>query len=675
MSSNSTNKKYTNYSSLPKEYNLVDKIKESNAYTYLKDKQEGISQSLDGLSDSFKTGANQYLDEIKGYKMFLFGLAVVILVVIILAISNPFKVTTNVIYIIIFTIIFFLCIVICGKMFINSRKGAEATQWDFFNKTTIVGAIISFIVILIIIFSKDFKKQKGLTLNYSILFGVLSLLCIAYFVTTKDDTSNLLKLPRNAQLFYSERTKYTSIFMIYILVISLLYFYDPGNIMTKYLGISTFIIATFGLIFFLMIFVYQYFLTNPSKWSSSDSDTSLFSLLTKTVYIIGALGISGLLLYGLVSWLGAFDKNSYTSSHIGPTILNYIMLIGMLAILWKLANIGGYLDKSPVFSLIINTILYIPCLIVNVFDYLTGQYKQTKQTEITYLLLGLLLFGGYFIIKIFLYPYFSNKFYSQGGKSWVNDPIPTDKQTNVASYQDLNASVKPDADIIANESDLQNTSEKYNYKYAISFWFYLDSFPPSTSSAYNKVNNLVSYGDNPCVKYDAVNNTLLITVKNDGDNRIALQKTKTRTITESSQKLKEGFTISDIKNKIEDVKIMPVEVELDNDGNRIIYKHSNVLLQKWNNIVLNYNGGTLDVFYNGKLVKSAIEVVPYMKFDMLTVGANHGISGNVANLVYFDSPVDYTQIYTIYSSLKKSNPPIIPDAGKNIVEKIKGLFN
>ena len=668
----STNKKNTNYSSLPKEYNLVDKIKGSNAYTYLKGKQEDISQSLDGLSDSLKTGTNQYLDEIKGYKMYLFGLAVIILVVIILAISNPFKVTPDVIYIIVFTIIFFLCIGILGKMFINSRKGTEATQWNFVNKTTIFGAIISFIIILIIIFSEDFKKQKGVTLNYSILFGVLSLLCIVYFVTTKDDTSNLLKLPRNAQLFYSERTKYTSIFIIYILLISLLYFYDPGKIMTKYLGISTFLIATFGLIFVYMIFVYQYFLTNPAKWLSADTDTGFFPLLIKAIYIIGALGISGLLLYGLVYWLGAFDKKSYSSNNIGTTILNYVMLIGMLAIIWKLANIGGYLDKSPVFSLIINTILYIPCIIVDIFDYLTGQYKQTKQTELMYLLLGLLLFGGYFVIKIFLYPYVSNSFYGQGGKSWVNEPIPTDKQTNVASYQDLNASVKPDADISANESDLQNTSDKYNYKYAISFWFYLDSFPPSTSSAYNKVNNLLSYGDNPCVKYDAVNNTLLITVKNDSDNRIALQNTTKPKVNQNS---KEGFSLSDIKNKIEDIKLMPVEIELDDDDNRIIYKHPNVLLQKWNNVVLNYNGGTLDVFYNGKLVKSAIEVVPYMKFDMLTVGANDGVSGNIANLVYFDKPVDYIQIYTIYSSLKDKNPPIIPDAGKNVLEKINGLFS
>ena len=181
------------------------------------------------------------------------------------------------------------------------------------------------------------------------------------------------------------------------------------------------------------------------------------------------------------------------------------------------------------------------------------------------------------------------------------------------------------------------------------------------------------YGENPCVKYDATTNTILITVKNDGDSRIAMRKQRQQQ--KPNTKVTEGFTMSDIKNEIEEVKTMAVSNDLDSMGNRIIYKHSNVLLQKWNNIIMNYKGGTLDVFYNGELVKSAIEVVPYMKFDMLTVGSNNGISGNVANLVYFDTPIDYLQVHTLYNSLKGSSPPIIPGAGKTIIQQISDIVS
>ena len=273
--------------------------------------------------------------------------------------------------------------------------------------------------------------------------------------------------------------------------------------------------------------------------------------------------------------------------------------------------------------------------------------------EIKMLCLSLVLLGGYFLWTFLVKPYLNNRYLKQGGQQLINQPIPTDVLTNVSSYQSLTG------------------SDKLDYRYALSFWVYIDSFPPSTNSSYMKVMPILSYGDNPCIKYSSEKNTFFITVKETIDDIPVIdyiQKEEKEINPENVEKWK--VSQEKIENAIENVKNMPFGNDIDADGHRIIYKHPDVLLQKWNHIVLNFNGGTLDVFYNGKLVKSAIEVVPYMKFDTLTTGSENGVSGNIANLIYFKDPLDILSIDTLYNSLKDKNPPAIPENKQTLVSFI-----
>ena len=209
----------------------------------------------------------------------------------------------------------------------------------------------------------------------------------------------------------------------------------------------------------------------------------------------------------------------------------------------------------------------------------------------------------------------------QGGILLINQPIYTNKKNALGSYADF--------------TDQKDEDEvTYDYNYALSFWVFFDAFPPSTKGSYTKYKSLLNYADKPNILYNAAENTLLITMKQD--------------------KLKETT-----KNKL---------IEFHDNGHRILYKNRDVLLQKWNNIIINYDGGIMDIFLNGELVKSNNNVIPYYTFDNLTVGDKNGYIGGLCNLVYHKKTLSANNIYYIYNSLKDKSPPITNNSSKIIMQ-------
>ena len=499
------------------------------------------------------------------------------------------------------------------------------------------------------------ENNTAMIINFFIIMLFFIIAGLIYKNSQKKDETVLQTLPRAIQDVFALRTKYTVLFAVFAILIVVLYFLNPWGIMTNYGGPVLFFSLFVGMIMVILITVYQYYMSNPSKANMFSNEQGFMGYLLKGIYILAALGISGSLIYGALKMIGIFDQDASKPESWGNIIFNVLVFCAMLGIVYKLANAGGFLDKNPYYRLLLNTLLYIPCLLVSIVNnigQITGlinrapgdssAFTPPKPFEIKMLIFSLILLGGYFFWIFLGHPYLSNKYLKQGGQQLINQPIQTDVLTNVASYQSLAG------------------SDNFDYRYALSFWVYIDGFPPSTNSSYMKVVPLLSYGENPCVKYSSETNTLFVTVKqNNGNTPIVdyVQKEENEIKPENLDKWK--TTQTKITDAIENVKNMPFGNDVDAEGNRIIYKHPDVLLQKWNHIVLNFNGGTLDVFYNGKLVKSAIEVVPYMKFDMLTVGSENGVSGHIANLLYFKQPLDILSIHTLYNSLKDKNPPSI----------------
>ena len=191
-----------------------------------------------------------------------------------------------------------------------------------------------------------------------------------------------------------------------------------------------------------------------------------------------------------------------------------------------------------------------------------------------------------------------------------------------------------------------NITAVYDYRYAISSWIFLDAMPPSTNKSYQKYTSILSYGGKPDILYNPSENIILITMR---------------------MKLGSDTGKYDILNKSETNYSDDYFIDY-NDANKsalsivIVHKMENVLLQKWNQFVINCDGGTIDVFCNNELVKSQINMVPYMSSDNLTVGQNGGVYGGICNVVYFNEPLTSNKMYYSYNTSKSSNPPIVNDS-------------
>lgn len=218
--------------------------------------------------------------------------------------------------------------------------------------------------------------------------------------------------------------------------------------------------------------------------------------------------------------------------------------------------------------------------------------------------LFLILLEIILILLYLFYPVIQSKLYTKNAVQLINKPVKLYQYNSLGTTQSLNNSDDP------------------NYNYAISFWVYLDSVQPSVNNSYTKEGNILSLGKTPSVRYKSTSNEIIISAEsNDQD----IQK------------------------------------------DRVIGRIKDVKLQKWNNIIINYSGGTMDIFCNAKLISSSPEVVPYQSFEVLEVGQDNGTSGGLANLLYYRNSLDIYSIRYLYNSFKNTNPPSLPHPNQTII--------
>jgi len=199
-----------------------------------------------------------------------------------------------------------------------------------------------------------------------------------------------------------------------------------------------------------------------------------------------------------------------------------------------------------------------------------------------------------------------------------NDYIP--KNTYLATlHKKLNNIpwIKLNLDVHPQYTDTKQ--RRFRYKYGLSGWFYLNPQPPNTRSAYTKYTNILKYGNKVKVEYNGKLGSLRVL----GEKASESNKT-------------------DKKNKMV-----------------VIYETTSVLYQKWNNIVINYDNGYIDVFLNGILVGAISGVAPYMSFDNIIVGEIKGLQGAICNVTYYDKPLTKSAITLTYKTLREKKLPYV----------------
>ena len=647
--------------------NNIDKIKKAISGTINENKSSNINVSNNNLNNSVNLNTPYVM-----IPVYLFILLLIIITfLIIYNVPLTINTTTDIksveaafqnTFIVLFFI--FLLFVLCITLLPN-LKNFKTFLFQIKN----VMYVILYVIFLIVFFrslpTDILNSYSGIIISLTILIAtILFYYCLK---TNYIDEFNV----------NYERIKIIILFFCLITLFIVYYTSDPGGYITKYFGYSSTLVIVLSIFIFLYLLV---LLTLPETITKPNSE-NLFSNFTKTsvfgsiafiifiiavtislnrgetisssnmTYIIillllicilwsiilifnlfpetinNSIVISNitffkkilLVLFSLVivsliiAWI-VYNVNNYAGqSSIINIILNVILILLVLIMVYKTFIVKlpyGNSKKNSFFNLIINIIFYIPCIFTDAYDYIYKIISNTKSEPTPKNSVFVLVIIIMLLVSYLIFPSLLNKMYLQGGKVLVDVPIYINQIKTLGTYEDLNG------------------SSQYDYQCSISFWVFLDSEITKTSTSYTNYTSILNFGEKPNVLYNASNNTLMITMQQKGLN----------------------------KNKNTELNKL---IDFDDNGNRIIYKNNNMLLQKWNNIIINYNGGNLDIFLNGELVKSALEVVPYYTLDNLTVGENNGINGGLCNLIYFNKALTTNNIYYLYNMVKNKDPPIM----------------
>ena len=459
----------------------------------------------------------------------------------------------------------------------------------------------------------------------------------------------------------------------YIVFIIILYFYNPLNINSNYPVFSKLLVLIVAFIYvILFIFIQEKVDLGDDIDLIDPTEKSFLVRVIATIafFILFVLVIKGLIWLFINTQLVEFLRLS----------MSFIAVIGVLGFIYilmkkKIDNTQNA-PKKNFWTLFVKIIMFLPCLLVDAMEYIKYEYNLTSKP--IWMLMGVeaTVIGLWFIM-----PLLFSKISDYNGIKLLNKPVNLNKEYDIGDFKKLydEKNLKADNDVrnidqyyndnlnseIKNDKKKENEelydTEKFNdpnmpknkivasiykklkkpvelkitykkhpqyndtdnkrfrYKYALSGWFYINPQPPNTRKAYTQYTNILKYGNKVNIEYNGQLGSLRV--------------------------------MTEVAANSSDITIKNAQVE--------VFETKNVIYQRWNHIVVNYDSGFIDVFLNGELVGSKSGVAPYMNFDTIVAGAYNGIEGGICNVVYYEEILKKSEIVLMYKALRDKKIPYI----------------
>lgn len=401
------------------------------------------------------------------------------------------------------------------------------------------------------------------------------------------DVLSVTSLLELSTYFKNNKTEFIFLlaFISYIIIISIIFANNPYDIITNSnSGLSIFLSMLGG---FLVIIGYVFYQRKKQLYEN-ESDVNTLSFFGKTVTSI----ISILFIVAVLYFIFTLSANFSDFSAFFMYSINFLILIGIIAVIMKFfgTSDGVPIQRDPTWTgLLIKIVTYLPCLFIDFANYIKYQYQITTKPIIILLLIEILLISVYFIFS-----WVMDKVLVHNATQLIKTPYKLSQERNLGTFQKLNFK-----------------DDKFQYKYAVSAWIYLDSFPPETNPNYDEFTSLLNIGNKPNIQFNVLKNQLKIITQTEGKNQ------------------------------------------------KILYKTNDFRMQKWNHIVVNYDGENMDIFMNNELVSTNPGTIPYNDNTQITSGSVNGLHGGICNVLYYNDSITRGKINWLYTSVKNLNPPVI----------------